>query len=672
MLLVKLGGGDVDLDAVAEDLAGLGRPFVLLHGANKLRDRLAADLGRPPEVVRSVSGYTSVLTDDDAMDVMLAAYAGIRNKRIVEALRRRGVDAIGLTGLDGGMVSGTRNRGIRVERDGRKLLLRDHSGKPRALNGDLLSGLLADGYTPVLTVPIAGEDGSALNTENDEILALLAAELRATEVVSLMDEAGLLDDPTDPSTLVPRLEAPELEAWEERVDGRMRRKMRALGTLFERSDVPDLVFHLGDGRVERPVSAALSGSGTTIRRGTPADTEIEGDGGVSSPGHGPSWLERQAAHELDVYGKRGLTLVAARGARVTDDGGRSYLDCVGGNGSLALGHRHPALEAALADQARRVWTVPGAFVSPARTRFLEGLHAILPAELTRTFLSNSGTESVEAALKIARAHTGRGGFVAAERGFHGRTMGALSVTAGARYREPFAPLLPGVQRVPYDDVDALRAAVDGEVAAVVLEPVQGEGGVRIPSPGFLRDVRAVCDEAGALLVLDEVQTGFGRTGKLFAFEHSGVVPDVLCLAKSIAGGLPLGATVVRDGIDLPLGTHGSTFGGNPLACAVASATLDVLSEPGLLKGVERLGGIICDPVVEAAPRVVREVRRVGLMIGIELRVPVRPYLAALQDRNVLALSAGRTVLRLLPPLNLTLDEASEIAATLLEVLSEDP
>jgi acetylornithine/LysW-gamma-L-lysine aminotransferase len=663
VLIVKMGGGDLDLDGIAADLAGLSRPFVLVHGANRLRDEMAVALGRPSRVVESISGYTSVLSDDDAIDVLLAAYAGVRNKRIVEALRKAGVDALGLTGLDGGLVTGARNRGIRVERDGKKLLLRDQSGKPSAVNGDLLRALLRRGHAPVLTVPICGEEGEALNSENDEVLALLAAELGATDVVSLIEAPGLLADANDEDSLVLDLDPADLEGWESRVQGRMRRKVRALRSLFDRCAPPGPRFRLADGRVCAPVSAALAGGGTLVARREAGECADHTDLNAS-------WLRRQAAHELDVYGKRGIVLVSGWGARVTDAAGREYIDCVGGHGSLALGHRHPALAAALAEQAEAIWFVPGAFGSPPRARFLERLHSVLPPELDRTFLSSSGTESMEAALKIARAHTGRAGFVGALRGFHGRTMGALSLTAESYYREAFEPLPGPVTRVRWNDASALEQAVDAQVAAVVLEPVQGEGGVYPADPSFLAAARAACDATGALLIFDEVQTGFGRTGRLFAFEHSGVVPDVLCLAKSIAGGLPLGATVVRRGIDLAVGLHGSTFGGNPIACAVADATLRIMIEEDLPARAETLGHRIAERVRAAAPAAVREVRQIGLMIGIQTRTSARPYVDALAERGVLALVAGSKVLRLLPPLVLRDEDAEAVGTLLVEVLSE--
>ena len=668
MLLVKVGGGDLDLAEIARDLASLGRPFVLLHGANRVRDALARDLGRPLSVVESLSGYTSVLTDDDAIDLLMAAYAGIRNKRMVEALRRAGVNAVGLTGLDGGMVTGERTRGIRVREGGRKRILLDLSGRPRRVNGHLLRTLLEKGYTPVLTVPIAGEDGTALNTENDDILTLLARELDATEVVSLMEAPGLLADRDDPTSLVTRITPEDLPAWEARVKGRMRRKIRALRDLFEGRVDPSLRVCLGDGRGPAPVRRALAGEGTVLERMTGV---VEQKRDSASGG----WLDRQARHELDVYGKRGLTLMRGEGARVWDAEGREYVDCIGGQGALALGHRHPVLAAALRRAEGEIWHIPGSFGSPGRTRFLERLHGVLPSELSRTFLSNSGAEAVEAALKIARTHTLRRDFVGVLKGFHGRTAGALSLTAEPRYRAPFEPLLGGAVRwVPLNDEKALGEAMTDEVAALVLEPVQGEGGVHPATTAFLRRARELADAHGALLVFDEVQTGFGRTGRLFAFEHHGILPDILCLAKSIAGGLPLGATVVREGITLDRGLHGSTFGGNPLAVAVADATLQVLTGPegpALLEGAERKGRHLVARLEEAALPRVREVRQVGLMVGIQLRGRVQRSLVALQDRGILAMSAGPTVLRLLPPLVISDEVWEGVVNGVIKVLEGD-
>ena len=255
------------------------------------------------------------------------------------------------------------------------------------------------------------------------------------------------------------------------------------------------------------------------------------------------------------------------------------------------------------------------------------------------------------------------------RGFHGRTLGALSATHKKKYREPFEPLLPGFSFVPFNRVEKLRAAVGEDTAAVILEPVQGEGGVRAASPDYLRAARRICDEAGAALVFDEIQTGFCRTGRMFACERYGVTPDLLCLAKAIAGGVPMGAVLADDRMQPPPGRHGTTFGGNPLACAAALAAIRFLREQRLDERAEVLGARFLARVTQPQPSKVREVRQVGLMIGVELRERCQPHLKALAARGVLALQAGPTVLRLLPPLVIDEAEIDAVADALLDVLA---
>ncbi len=383
----------------------------------------------------------------------------------------------------------------------------------------------------------------------------------------------------------------------------------------------------------------------------------------------------EAAHTSGVYPKRPLAIVRGEGARVWDDEGREYIDCVGGQGAASLGHAHPAIVAALSEQAGRLISCPEIFYNDRRAELLARLAEVAPDGLDRAFLCNSGTEAVEAALKFARLATGRTGVVAAMRGFHGRTMGALSATWHRDYRTPFEPLIPGFSHVPYNDVEALERAVTGDIAAVLLEPVQGEGGVHPAAPGYLAAAAELCQERGALLILDEVQTGFGRTGRLFACEHDGVTPDLLAVAKSMAGGVPMGACLIghRVGKLAPL-SHGSTFGGNPLACAAGLATLDLLTRPDPLTGetlpqrAARLGAWLVDAIRSLDVPLVREVRGRGLLVGVELRSKVTPVLQQLQAHGVLALPAGMTVLRLLPPLVITEEELARVVDALREVL----
>jgi len=380
--------------------------------------------------------------------------------------------------------------------------------------------------------------------------------------------------------------------------------------------------------------------------------------------------ELETRHEVGVYPKRDAVLVRGQGALVWDEQGREYIDCVGGHGSANIGHAHPAVAAALAHQAATLVSCPGIFYNDRRGELLAALAAVTPAGLDRFFLCNSGAEAVEGAFKFARLATGRTGIVATMRGFHGRTMGALSATWERKYREPFAPLLPGVSHVPYDSVEALDRAITSETAAVILEPVQGEGGVRPASPGYLRAAADLCGQRGALLIADEVQTGFGRTGSMFAVEHDDVVPDLLCLAKSIAGGLPMGAIAVNERVAgaITPGAHGSTFGGGPLACAAALATLGVIEQEQLVQRAAENGAYLLARLGAIASPAVHQVRGRGLMVGVELKEKVQPYLQALLGRGVLALPAGPTVLRLLPPLVITREQLDRVVAAIDAVL----
>ena len=378
--------------------------------------------------------------------------------------------------------------------------------------------------------------------------------------------------------------------------------------------------------------------------------------------------DREERYGLPVFPKRGLTLVRGEGARVWDSEGRRYIDCIAGIGVAGVGHANPVVADALAEQARTLVTCPGIFSNDKRARLMEKLADIAPEGLDRAFLCNSGAEAVEAAIKLARLSTGRRRIVAAMRGFHGRTMGALSATHKKDYREPFEPLVPEFVHVPFDNVEKLGEAVTEECAALLLEPIQGEGGVRIPHPEYLASARRICDAAGALLVFDEVQTGFCRTGRMFACEHSGVRPDMLCLAKAIAGGVPMGALLCGERVEPAVGRHGTTFGGNPLACAAALAAISYMEVEGLARQAQEKGEYFENRFGRQRPARVRAVRRAGLMIGIELRERARPHIERLTEHGVLVLPAGPTVIRLLPPLVIEHDELDQVSDALHAVL----
>ena len=390
--------------------------------------------------------------------------------------------------------------------------------------------------------------------------------------------------------------------------------------------------------------------------------------GKAVPGHGEA-RATERVYGLEVYPKRDLTVVKGKGAEVWDDSGRRYIDCVAGIGVASVGHANPAVAAAVAEQARTLVTCPGIFYNDARAKLLQKLAEVAPKGLSRAFLCNSGTEAIEAAFKFARIVTGRVGIVSTMRGFHGRTLGALSATHRKEYRERFKPLVPGFSFVPFNNAEKLCAAVGDDTAAVVIEPVQGEGGIRPASAEFLRAARDACDETGALLIFDEIQTGFCRTGRMFACEHYEVTPDILCLAKAMGGGVPIGAVLAVDRVSPPVGKHGTTFGGNPLACAAALAAIRFMEDQGLSERAARLGTRFRKRFEPRSPARVRALRQVGLMIGVELRERCVPYLKALMDRGVLALPAGKTVIRVLPPLVISEEQIDEVVDTLVAVLA---
>ncbi len=384
-----------------------------------------------------------------------------------------------------------------------------------------------------------------------------------------------------------------------------------------------------------------------------------------------SSMDIENAHTSGVYPKRPLTIVRGEGAYLFDNAGNRYIDCVGGQGAANMGHAHPAIVAAIREQAGILMSCPEIFYNDKRAALLDKLTAL--AGLRRAYLCNSGTEAVEAALKFAKLATGRKEIIATRRGFHGRTMGALSATWEPKYREPFQPLVPNYTHIAYNDLAAADAAITDQTAAIIVEPVQGEGGVHPAQADYLRGLQKLCRERGAMFILDEIQTGFGRTGKLFAYQHYGLEPDLMPVAKSIAGGLPFGACLIGDRVgELQPMTHGATFGGNPLMCAAAIAALDVLVNEDLAGRAAALGGWMLERLADLPTDKVREVRGLGLIIGIELRSKVTPVLKALQEQGVLALPAGATVLRLLPPLVISQQDLELVAQAIEKVLSAAP
>jgi len=370
----------------------------------------------------------------------------------------------------------------------------------------------------------------------------------------------------------------------------------------------------------------------------------------------------------NVYAKRPIVVVKGKGALVWDINGREYIDCGGSYGTCIVGHCHPKVVEAIKRQAERLISCHGSLYNDARSTLLEKIMQIAPKGLNKVFLSNSGAEAVECALKLARKYTGKPEIIAMIGAFHGKTMGALSATWDRKYRDPFKPLVPEFKHVPPDNLEKVREAISDRTAAIIVEPIRGEGGVRLPPPGFLEGLREICEEKGILLIFDEVQTGFGRTGRIFACEHWGLTPDILCLAKSVAGGLPLGLTLAKEHVmaSLKVGEHTTTFGGNPVVCAAASAAIEVLIEENLPERAAILGKYFKEKLEDLHSRhwIIREVRGLGLMLGVELRFDVLSVLTRALENGVIILDAGKNVLRFLPPLVIEKEHIDKVISIL--------
>ena len=372
-----------------------------------------------------------------------------------------------------------------------------------------------------------------------------------------------------------------------------------------------------------------------------------------------------------LYQKFPVNIDRGLGARVWDNLGKEYIDCMGGYGVALVGHCNARVVDAIKNQAERLLVCHMSLYNDTREDFIKKTQSIAPPGLNKIFFSNSGAEAVEAALKFARKYTGKAGIISMTGGYHGKTFGALSVTYSEKYRKPFAPLLEGVKFFPYTSLD-IEQAIDETIGTIIIEPIQGETGIILPPEGLLRHIREACTKLGIVLVFDEIQSGLGRTGKMWAGEHWNAVPDIMCLAKGMAGGVPIGLTLSKPEIieSLRVGEHSSTFGGNPLACAAGSATIDALTKDKLVENAAEAGAYFKEGLVvlKDKHRIVREVRGLGLMLAMELRFDVRNLLLDGINHGLLMLYSGKNILRLLPPLLMdktTISTALEIMDNLL-------
>ncbi|HXV39133.1 MAG TPA: aspartate aminotransferase family protein [Nitrosopumilaceae archaeon] len=356
----------------------------------------------------------------------------------------------------------------------------------------------------------------------------------------------------------------------------------------------------------------------------------------------------------NIYQRFPVTVERGLGAHIWDTSGKEYIDCMGGYGVALVGHRNPRVVKALQDQLEKIITVHSSLYNKTREEFLENLIRIAPKGLSQVYLNNSGTEAVEAAIKFARKFTGKSGMIAMNGSYHGKSFGSLSLTFNPKYRKSFEPLVEKVSFSSFGDIEALRSTVNSDTGFIILEPIQGESGIHVAPDGFLQDVRKLCDEKGILLIFDEIQSGLGRTGKMWAGEHWNTTPDIMCLAKGMAGGVPMGATLVRPDIlaCISKGEQSSTFGGNPLSCAAGIATIQALTHDGLVENAVKMGKKFREGLerLKEKHRIIREIRGKGLMIGVEMKFEVKDILFDGIANGILFLYSGKNILRLLPPL----------------------
>ena len=654
LVVVKYGGNamvDDELKAAfAQDIvflryAGL-RPVVVHGGGPQIKGMLDR-LGLESEFKGGLR-----VTTPEVMDVVRMVLTGQVGRELVGLLNQHGPMAVGLSGEDAGLF-GARRRGVVVDGEEHDIGL---VGDVVEVDPTAVLDLLEAGRIPVVSTiaPDLDVEGQVLNVNADTAAAALAAALGARKLVVLTDVEGVYAELARPRLAALRADRERGPAAARDRGCRDDPQARGVHPRRRGRGAPGARRRRSPAAQPAARGVHLRGHrhhGAAGRRGRPMSTA-----GPASD----AWLERYEGSLLNLFGRPQLVLEHGDGAWVWDVDGRRYLDLVGGIAVNALGHNHPALVAAVSKQAGQLVHVSNFFTSVPQVELAERLLSLAGAPAgSKVFFCNSGAEALEAAIKLAR-RTGRTGIVAAEGAFHGRTTGALALTHKPAYREPFEPLIPGVTHVPWGDVDALRAAVTEQTSALVLEPIQGEAGVRPGDPAYLQAAREITRDVGALLVLDEVQTGIGRTGTWFAFHQAGVVPDAMTLAKGLGGGVPIGALMTfgpEVSTMLTPGMHGSTFGGNPLACAAGLAVLDAIADEGLLEHAREAGEHLQQRVAALDHPQVTGIRGAGLLQAITLAGEHSAAVAALaRDAGFIVNPVAPDAVRLAPPLVVTTAE----------------
>ena len=670
-VVIKLGGSVLDQasDATLEDVVLLQRAGlkpVLVHGGGIEISRMLDRLGHTP---RFIDGLR--VTDADTMEVVEMVLAGRVNSRLVAGIETAGGRAAGLSGKDGSLL---------VARPHPSAGSLGHVGEVERVAPDVLKAMVEGGFVPVVSSIGTDRAGTTYNLNADDAAAALAVTLHAEKLILLTDVDGVLRTEGGESRLVSELDLPTARAMLEsgEVAGGMIPKLKACLTAVEGGvesahivgtrDPDGLLIELLTDR----------GIGTMVR----SRARRTGRNAARSNGNRPPGIESAIAaseeHLFRNYAREPVAFSHGCGTHLWGLDGTKYLDFIGGIAVSSLGHAHPSLKRAIREQAERYLHVSNLYHIPEQAEAARLLKEV--SGFDRAFFCNSGTEAIEAAIKLARkwGSLRRGSavpeIIVAEGSFHGRTLGALAATGVPRYREEFEPLPPGFRFVPFNDLEAVEAAIGPDTCAILVEPVQGEGGVIPAERDYLTGLRELTSQVGALLMLDEVQTGIGRTGRWMAFEHYGIRPDVVALAKGLGGGMPVGALLASGEVAelFGPGDHGTTFGGNALACAAASAVLRTIRDDDLLERASSMGRRLAAGIERLAAEnpVVRDVRGLGLLLGVDLTIEAAPVSTACRERGLLLNAVQPRTLRLAPPLTVSASEVDAALLILREVLAE--
>ena len=678
IVLIKYGGNSMVDETmkhcVITDiciLKSIGAIPVVVHGGGPVISRLLGEVGHES---RFIEGHRK--TDRKIMGYVEMALSGTVNSNIVKLIGLHGFKSVGISGKDGGLVT-AKKRIHRVKKGGtvhRSDL--GQVGNVHSVNTDLVRTLIAGGYIPVIAPIGVGEDLEDYNINADMFAGHMAAALGAEALVALTDVDGLLIDKDDPSTLIPEITAhaareeigriirggmiPKIEACLDALDGGITRA------------------HIVNGMAEHSLLTILltdQERGTTII-GQDSQSQDVLPGSASSADSITDFAQELTdTYHAPLYKRYPITLVEGHGVRVRDKAGNEYIDALSGIGVNSVGHCHPEVVAAIQEQSRRLIHVSNLYYTESQSRLAQRITKA--SGMDSVFFTNSGTEAVEGAIKLARRYAGKdetqSTIISMQGCFHGRSAGALSAHSPEQ-RKAFEPLLPGFKQIPFNDIDALNKAINDSTAAVILEPVQGEGGIRPATAEFLNEVRRLCDKHNAAIILDEIQCGIGRTGSFFAFQQFDITPDIVTSAKAMGGGVPIGAVLAQRQVaaSFQAGDHGTTYGGNPLVCAAADAAIRVILEDGLANRALDLGKHMVDRLKKAAESrpCIREVRGRGLMIGVELDFPGKEIVNQMLKRGVLANCTAETVIRFLPPLIISRQDLDTVVDVFISSLDD--